>query len=188
MAALASDWPRHYRLFLETAEWNSRKPNRKQEFDVLYHICVFRADRKKQDGRPGLWLAETFLNSRLKPLYGIQQNLKGSKISSSYKFMFFELMSKQKWSALSKGGTLYSGARYLALWASCYNLVSNYLLCLHFVFQFLTTRWYAILQRRYIDSTYDIYTIRSTLALLDQSTVYECKTSCDTFETRQWEI
>ena len=53
-----------------------------------------------------------------------------------------------------------------------YKLVSNYLLCLHFVFQFLTTRWYIILHRWYIDSPYDIYTIRSTLALLDQSTVW----------------
>ena len=50
--------------------------------------------------------------------------------------------------------------------------MSNYLLCLHFVFQFHTTRWYVILHRRYIDCTYDIYAIRSTLALLDQSTVW----------------
>ena len=127
---------------------------------------------EKQDGRPGLWLAETFSTSSLKPLNRMEQNLTGSKISmSSTKFMFFgpigktrwppwpligwdifdffsetaELnstkldrkqdlnvfyqvcvfrpMSKQKlppWLICQKGGTLYSGARYVALWASCF--------------------------------------------------------------------
>ena len=168
MAALASDWLRHFRLLLwnrwtefnetwqearsqrplqslcfsglsektrwppwpligwdifdfssETAEQNSTKLDRKQDLNVLYHVCVFPADRKnkmaalasdwlrhfrlllwnrwtefnetwqearsqrllpslcfssrseKQDGRPGLWLAETFSTSPLKPLNGI---------------------------------------------------------------------------------------------------------------------
>ena len=195
MAALASDWLRHYRLFLwnrwtefnknltgskisksstkfvffgpvektrwppwpligweiynfssETAERNSRKLNRKQDLNVLYQGCVFRADRKnkmaalasdwlrhfrlllwnrgtefketwqeawsqrplpsfcflgrseKQDGRPGLWLAETFSTSPLKPLNGIRGNSTGSKISmSSSKFVFFELVGKTRW-------------------------------------------------------------------------------------------
>ena len=43
----------------ETAERNSTKLNRKQDFNVLYQVCVFRVNRKKQDGRPGLWLALT---------------------------------------------------------------------------------------------------------------------------------
>ena len=107
----------------ETAERNSKKFDRKQDLNVLYQVCVFRADRKnkmaalgsdwlrhfqlllwnrwmefnetwqearsqcplrslhfsgrseKQNGRPGLWLAETFLTSPLKPLNGIQRNL-----------------------------------------------------------------------------------------------------------------
>ena len=51
---------------------------------------------EKQDGRPGLWLAETFSTSPLKPLNGIQRNLTGSKIlTSSTKFVFFELIGKQ---------------------------------------------------------------------------------------------
>ena len=110
----------------ETAERNSTKLDRKQDFNVLYQVCVFRADRKnnmaalasdwlrhfrlllwnhltefnetwqearsqsplpslcfsgrseKQDGRPGLWLAETFSTSPLKSLNGIQRNLTGS--------------------------------------------------------------------------------------------------------------
>ena len=74
----------------ETADWNSIKLDRKQDLNVLNQICAFQAYRgKKQDGRPGLWLAETFSTSPLKPLIGIQWNLTGSKIStSSTKFVF----------------------------------------------------------------------------------------------------
>ena len=130
----------------ETAEWNSTKLDRKEDLNVLYQVCVFRADRKnkmaalasdwlihfrlllwnrwtefnetwqearsqcplpslcfsgrseKQDGRPGLWLAETFSTSPLKPLKGIQRNLTGSKISmSSTKFVFFGPIGKTRW-------------------------------------------------------------------------------------------
>ena len=130
----------------ETAEWNSTKLDKKKDLNVLYQVCVFRADRKnkmaalasdwlrhfqllfwngltefnetwqearsqcpipslsfsgrseKQDGRPGLWLAETFLTSPLKRLNGIQRNLTGSKIStSSTKFVFFGPIGKTRW-------------------------------------------------------------------------------------------
>ena len=130
----------------ETAEQNSTKLDRKQDLNVLYQVCVFRADLKnkmaalasdwlrhfglllwnritefnetwqgarsqrplpslcfsgrseKQDGRPGLWLAETFSTSPLKPLKGIQRNLTGSKIStSSTKFVFFRPIGKIRW-------------------------------------------------------------------------------------------
>ena len=130
----------------ETAERNSKKLDRKQDLNVLYLVCVFRADQKntmaalasdwlrhfwlllwnrwtefketwqearsqhplpslcfsggseKQDGRPGLWLAETFSTSPLKPLNGIQRNLTRSKIStSSTKFVFFRLIRKTRW-------------------------------------------------------------------------------------------
>ena len=53
----------------------------------FYQVCVFRADRKnnlgrseKQDGHPGLWLAETFSTFSLKSLNGIQRNLTGSNV------------------------------------------------------------------------------------------------------------
>ena len=86
----------------ETAERNSTKLDRKQDLNVLYQVCVFRADHKKQDGRPGLWLAETFSTSPLKPLNGIQRNLTGSKISmSSTKFVFFGPIIKNKMAALA---------------------------------------------------------------------------------------
>ena len=130
----------------ETAEHNSTKFDRKQDLNVLYQVCVFRANRKikmaalasdwlryfrlflwnrwtefnktwqearsqrplpslcisgrleKQDGRPGLWLAETFSTSPLKPLNGMQRNLTGSKIStSSTKFVFFGPIRKTRW-------------------------------------------------------------------------------------------
>ena len=172
MAALASDWLRHFGLLL----WNCWK-----EFNETWQearsqrplpsSCFFGLIGK-QDGRPGLWLAETFSTSTLKLLNGIernltrskismssikfvfflpilktrwspwlligwdvstsplkllngfQRNLTGSKIStSSTKFVCFRLISKQKgppWSIPLKGGTLNSGARYVALWASCY--------------------------------------------------------------------
>ena len=130
----------------ETAEQNSTKLDRKQDLNVLYQVCVFRAHRKnkmaalasdwlrhfrlllcncwmefnetwqearsqcplpslclsgwseKQDGRPGLWLVETFMTSPLKPLKGIQRNLTGSKISTpSTEFVFFGPIRKTRW-------------------------------------------------------------------------------------------
>ena len=50
MAALASDWLRHFRLLLwnRLAERNSTKLDRKQDPNVLYQVCVFRADRKNK--------------------------------------------------------------------------------------------------------------------------------------------
>ena len=142
----------------------------------LQSLC-FLGRSEKQDGRPGLWLAETFSTSPLEPLNGIQRNLTGSKISmSSTKFVFFGPIGKTRWPPWpligwdifdfsseiaernwtkldrkkdlkvlyqvcafwadrknkmpswpirQKGGTLYSGARYVALWASCF--VSNLL-------------------------------------------------------------
>ena len=97
MATLASDWLRYFRLLL----WN-----RWMEFNETWQearsqcplpsLC-FSGRSEKQDGRPGLWLAETFSTSPLKPLNGIQWNLTGSKISmSSTKFVFFRLIGKTR--------------------------------------------------------------------------------------------
>ena len=87
-----------FNFFSETAEQNSTKLDRKQNLNVLYQVCVFWANQKKQDGRPGLWLAETFSTSSLKPLNRIQRKLTGSKIStSSTKFVFFGPIGKTRW-------------------------------------------------------------------------------------------
>ena len=63
---------------------------------------VFLGPIRKQDGHPGLWLAETFWTSPLKLLNRIWQNLTGSKISkSSTKFVFFRADRKNKMTALA---------------------------------------------------------------------------------------
>ena len=175
MATLASDWLRHFRLLLwnhwmefdETwQEARSQRPlpslcfsgrSEKQDgrpglwlaetfstspLKLLNEIqrnltgskistsstkFVFFGLIGKKDGHPGLWLAETFSTSPLKLLNGIQRNLTGSKMSTSTtKFVFFGLISKQKctpWLIPKIGGTLFSGARYVALWASCFHKI-----------------------------------------------------------------
>ena len=95
MAALASDWLTHFGLLL----WNCWKEfnetwQEARSQHPLPSLC-FLGRSEKQDGRPGLWLADTFLTS-LKPLNWIQGNLTGSKISkSSTKFVFFGPIKKQ---------------------------------------------------------------------------------------------
>ena len=85
----------------ETTEQNSKKLDRKQDLNVLYQVCVFLGRSEKQDGRPGLWLAETFLTFPLKLLNRIQWNLTDSKIStSSTKFCVFCADCKNKMAAL----------------------------------------------------------------------------------------
>ena len=67
----------------------------------LPSLC-FSSRSEKQDGRPGLWLAETFSTSPLKPLNWIQWNFTGSKISTpSTKFVFFWADWKNKMAALA---------------------------------------------------------------------------------------
>ena len=97
MAALASDWLRHFRLLLwnRWTEFNETWQEARSQCP-LPSLC-FSGWSEKQDGRPGLWLAETFSTSPMKPLNGIQWNLTGSKIStSSTKFVFFGPIGKTR--------------------------------------------------------------------------------------------
>ena len=102
MAALASDWLRNFRLLL----WNGWTEFNETWQEARSHcplpsLC-FSGRSKKQDGRPGLWLAETFSTSPLKPLNRIQPNLTENKIStSSTKFVFFGPIGKNKMAALA---------------------------------------------------------------------------------------
>ena len=71
----------------KTAERNSTKLDRKQYINVLYQVFCGRS--VIEDGRPGFWLAESFLTLSLQLLDRIQRNGTGSKISmSSTKFLF----------------------------------------------------------------------------------------------------
>ena len=97
MAALASDWPRHFRLLLwnRWTEFNETWQEARSQ-GPLPTLC-FSGRSEKKDGHPGLWLAETFSTSSLKSLNVIQRNLTGSKISmSSTKFVFFGGRSEKK--------------------------------------------------------------------------------------------
>ena len=70
----------------------------------LPSLC-FSGRSEKQDCRPGLWLAEKFSTSPLKPLNGIQRKLTGSKISmSSTRYVFFRPIGKNKIAALASDG------------------------------------------------------------------------------------
>ena len=97
MAALASDWLRHFRLLLfnRWTEFNKTCQEARSQ-RPLPSLC-FSSRSENQDGHPGLWLAETFSTFPLKPLNGIQWNLTGSKIStSSTRFTFFGPIRKTR--------------------------------------------------------------------------------------------
>ena len=98
LAAENSDWLRHFRLLLwnRLMEFNENWQEARSQ-RPLPSLC-FSGRSEKQDGRAGLWLAETFSTSSLKPLNRIQRNLRGSKISTSTtKFVFFGLIVKTRW-------------------------------------------------------------------------------------------
>ena len=98
MSALASDCLRHFRLLLWN-RWTEIKETWQEarSYLLLQSLC-FSGRSEKQDGCPGLWLAETFSTSSLKLLKGIQCNLTGSKTStSSTKFVFFGPIGKTRW-------------------------------------------------------------------------------------------
>ena len=102
MAALASDWLRHFRLLLwnRWTEFNETwQESRSQR--PLSRLCFsFRSE--KQDGRPGLWLAETFSTSPLKPLNRNSTKLdRKQDLNALYQVCVFRADWKNKMAALA---------------------------------------------------------------------------------------
>ena len=88
----------HFRLLLWNRWTEFSHTLQEVRSQPLQPSLCFLGRSEKQDGRPGLWLAETFSTSPLKPLNGIQRNLTGSKIStSSIKFVFLGPIGKTRW-------------------------------------------------------------------------------------------
>ena len=85
-------------FFSATAQWISTKLDRKQVLNVLYQLCVFRADRKsKMAALASHWLKH-FSTSSPQPLNGFGRNLTGSKSStSSINFVFLVLIGNPRW-------------------------------------------------------------------------------------------
>ena len=94
---MASDWLRHFRL-LRWNRWSEFKETwQEARSQCSLPTSCFSGGSEKEDGRPGLWLAEILSTSPLKPLNGIQPNLTGSKIwTSSTKFVFFGTIGKTR--------------------------------------------------------------------------------------------
>ena len=100
MAALASDWLRHFRLLLWNRWTEFNETWQEARLQRLLPSLCFSGGSEKQDGCPCLWLAETFSTSPLKLLNGIQRNMTGSKIlTSSTKFWLrhFRLLLWNRW-------------------------------------------------------------------------------------------
>ena len=111
MTAQTSNWLKHFQLlwnrwteFTETRQEASQHPLPSLCFWGLTGSTnsasatkfVFFKPIRKKDDCPGLWLAETFSTSSLKPQNGIWRNLTGSNNStSSAKFVFSGRLEKQ---------------------------------------------------------------------------------------------
>ena len=143
MAALASDWLSYFCHLL----WNHRTEfnetwQEARSLRPLPSLC-FLGRSEKQNDCPGLWLAETF---SIYPLKRIQRNLTGRTIkTSTTKFVFFGPIGKQDGCpvrSVNKGGTLYSGARYVALCASCYTQVMLIEWDIGFEFLYIARLWH----------------------------------------------
>ena len=123
MAALASDWLRHFRLLLwdHWTEFNKTWQEARSKH-TLPSLCFF-GRSEKQDGRPGLWLAETFRLLLWNCWTEFNETWQEARSQCPLPSLYFSPFSKQRWPPRripQKGGTLYSGALYVALWASCY--------------------------------------------------------------------
>ena len=94
MAALASNWPIHFRLN------RIQVSDKKQDLNVYYQVCVFRADRKNKMAVLASDLLDIFNFS-----YEIAEpnsiTLTGSKISTSSTKFVFSAVRKNMMAALA---------------------------------------------------------------------------------------
>ena len=87
----------HFQLLLWN-RWMEFNETWQEDQDINFHTKSCYSGQSKKQGRPGLWLDETFSTFPLKALDRIQQNLKGSKISTfCTKFVFFRLLGITTW-------------------------------------------------------------------------------------------
>ena len=107
MAALASDWLRHFRLlWICWTKFNKTWQEARSQCP-LPSLC-FSGRSEKQDGHPSFWLAETYSTSPLKPLNGIQRNLtwtaerNSTNLTVTYSNLSVNLRVQNKKSPLSR--------------------------------------------------------------------------------------
>ena len=111
--------------FSETAEGNTIKLVRKQDLNLLYQVCILRADQKnKMTALASDWLRDIFNFSSETAEQNSTKVVRKQDLNLPYQVCVLRPISKQKWPPWpirQKGGTLYSGAPYVALWASCFS-------------------------------------------------------------------
>ena len=89
------------------------KLDRKQDFNVLYQVCVFRADRKNKKAALaliGLDIFDFFSETAERPAKKLDRK---KDLNILYQVCVFWADRKNKispWPIRQKGGTLYSGA------------------------------------------------------------------------------
>ena len=106
----------------ETAQRNLTKVGRKQEHNVLYYVCVFRADRiTKMAAKPmSTWAIFDFSSETAEKK--IDETWKKQEHNVLHQVSVFRaIQDGHPGQSVNKDGTLYSGARYVALWPPCSN-------------------------------------------------------------------
>ena len=101
MAAPASDWLRHFQLLLWNC-WTEYNETWQEAISQRPHpILCFSGRSEKQNGRHGLWLAETFSTSPLKPDWNSPKLDRKQDLNALYKVCVFQADPKNNMAALA---------------------------------------------------------------------------------------